>query len=94
MIIVAGKIYTEQPQRDTFVTRSLDSVALARKAPGCLDFVVSADPLEPDSVNVYESWETEAQLEAFRGSGPDDGLSSLVLRAEVARHQIASSGPA
>jgi quinol monooxygenase YgiN len=90
---VSGKIYVEESQRATFVARSLESVALARKAPGCLDFVVSADPLEPDRVNVYESWESEAQLEAFRGSGPDDGLSALVVPADVARHQVASSGP-
>jgi len=34
------------------------------------DFVVSADPLEPDRVNVYEQWESDAELEAFRGEGP------------------------
>ena len=94
MIIVSGKIYVDAAQRDTFIARSREPMALARAAPGCLDFVVAADPLEPDRVNVYEQWESEAQLEAFRGSGPDDDLGSMIIRADVARHRIATSGPA
>jgi hypothetical protein len=39
---------------------SLESVAQARRAAGCLDFVVAADPLEPDRVNVYGRWDSEA----------------------------------
>jgi quinol monooxygenase YgiN len=93
MIIVSGSIYVDPARRDEFVARSLESVALARVAPGCLDFVVAADPLQADRVNVYERWQSEAELEAFRGSGPDDDLGSMIVSANVARHYIASSGP-
>lgn len=94
MIIVSGRIYVRPEGRQAFVTASAEAVALARQTPGCRDFVVAADPLEPDRVNVYEEWESEQALLAFRSAGPDDAMSASILRAEVARHIIASSGPA
>lgn len=66
----------------------------ARSAPGCRDFVVAADPIEPNRVNVYEEWDSEAELEAFRGTGPGPELTKIIKRADVARHRVASSGPA
>ena len=94
MIIVSGRIHVTASERDAFLTASLEAIALARNAQGCLDFVVAADPIEPDRVNVYEEWTTEADLEAFRGAGPGDEQTSSVVHAEVLRHQVSSSGPA
>jgi quinol monooxygenase YgiN len=94
MIIISGTIYVRPGRREAFVVASMEAVAAARSSPGCLDFVVAADPIEPDRVNVYEQWESEAQLEAFRGDGPGDDLSSDIVKAEVSRHQVSSSGPA
>lgn len=94
MIIVSGHLHLVAAQRDTFLARSLEAVVAARRAPGCLDFVVAADPIEPDRVNVYEEWESEAQLEAFRGAGPGPDLASLIVRAKVSRHHVAKSGRA
>lgn len=94
MIIVSGRIYVRPEHRARFLAASAEAISSARQAPGCLDFVVAADPIETDRVNVYEEWRTEAALLAFRGSGPDEDLSSLIVRAEVRRHRVASSGPA
>ncbi|MGH7272520.1 MAG: putative quinol monooxygenase, partial [Polyangiaceae bacterium] len=77
-----------------FLARSLHAMVEARRTPGCLDFVVAVDPVEADRVNVYEEWQSEAALEAFRGAGPGGEISAMIVRAEVARHHIASSGPA
>lgn len=93
MIIVSGKIYVRSGSREEFLASSSEAIVKARKSPGCRDFVVAADPLEPQRVNVYEEWESEEQLLAFRGSGPDESLSSLIENADVSRHEIASSGP-
>jgi hypothetical protein len=76
------------------LTSSVAAVAQARGSPGCRDFVVAADPIEPDRVNVYEEWEAEEALLAFRGNGPDQDLSSSIVRADVSRHEVSSSGPA
>jgi quinol monooxygenase YgiN len=94
MIIVSGRIYVRPGARQGFLTSSAEAVAQARRAPGCRDFVVAADPLEPDRVNVYEEWESEEALLAFRGDGPDQDVGSSILRADVFRHVISSTGPA
>jgi quinol monooxygenase YgiN len=94
MVIVSGTIYVRHGTRETFLAASMEAVAAARGSPGCLDFVVAADPIEPDRVNVYEQWESAAQLEAFRGDGPGGELSSDIVKADVSRHQVSSSGPA
>jgi quinol monooxygenase YgiN len=94
MIIVSGRIYVAPGQRDAFLASSRDAVSEARRAAGCRDFVVAADPLEPNRVNVYEEWDSDTQLEAFRGAGPEPELLSVIERAEVLRHRVASSGPA
>jgi hypothetical protein len=56
--------------------------------------VVAADPLEPDRVNVYEAWEIEAALLAFRGEGPDAGMMSVIVRADVHQQAVAAPDPA
>ncbi len=94
MIIVSGRIYVRPGARENFLTRSAAAVAQARRTNGCLDFVVSADPVESDRVNVYEEWESEEALLRFRGDGPGEDLSSSIVRAKVARHLVASTGPA
>lgn len=66
----------------------------ARRARGCRDFVVAADQLEPNRVNVYEEWDSASDLELFRGDGPTDTLTASIVRVEVTRHQVTSSGPA
>jgi quinol monooxygenase YgiN len=94
MLIVSGKLYVRPGARQAFLTSSLGAVAQARGAHGCRDFVVAADPIEPDRVNVYEEWESEEALVTFRGNGPDQDLSASIVRADVSRHVVASSGPA
>jgi len=93
MIIVSGRIYVRPGARDEFLKLSTEAVVQARRSTGCLDFVVAADPIESDRVNVYEEWESEQALVAFRGDGPGDDLSSQIVRAKVARHIVSSSGP-
>jgi quinol monooxygenase YgiN len=94
MIIVAGKIFVRPGSRDQFLLSSREAITKARSARGCRDFIVAADPLEPERVNVYEEWESEADLLAFRGEGPEDELVSVITGADVRRHNVSASGPA
>jgi len=94
MLIVSGRLYLKAGTIKEFLASSKEAVALARSALGCRDFVVAADPIEPDRVNVYEEWASEKALLDFRGSGPDSEMWSAIVRAEVFRHIISSSGPA
>jgi quinol monooxygenase YgiN len=86
-------LYIKPGRREEYLKLSLESVAQARQAPGCGDFVVAADPLVEDRVNVYEEWESEEELLAFRNAGRASSMFSLIAHFEVSRHIIASSGP-
>ncbi len=89
VIFVAGHIRVRQEDRDDFVSRSAAAVATARATGGCLDFAVSADPLDPERVNVFERWRDRESLLAFRGDGPGEDLSELILEASVAEYEVA-----
>ena len=94
MIIVSGRIYVRPGTRESFLTLSGEAVAQARRARGCRDFVVAADPIASHRVNVYEAWESEEARIAFRGDGPGADVSSSLVKADVAKHIVASSEPA
>lgn len=93
MIIVAGHLRVASRDRDAFVGRSLQAVRLARTAPGCRDFSVTADPLDPERINIYERWTDRAALQAFRGDGPDDTLSSLLVSADIDEFDVLPTQP-
>jgi quinol monooxygenase YgiN len=94
MIIVSGRLFVAPERREAFLAGSREAMVQARRTHGCRDFVVAADPLEPGRVNVHEEWDSEAELEAFRGSGPEADLVADIVHADVARHRVVSSGPA
>lgn len=94
MIIVAGHLRVEVSDRDAYLAQSRDAMELARRAPGCHDFIVAADPIERERINVFERWADRAALEAFRGDGPDDQLSALIVDAEIEEFEVQPSPPA
>lgn len=91
MIIVSGALYVDETDRADYLDTCRDLISLARSAEGCLDFHLTADPVEPGRINVYEQWESVDAVEAFRGSGPGPDLSSRIRSARVAQHEIATT---
>lgn len=88
MLIVAGQLEVDSDDRDDYLDACKSVVEQARRAPGCLDFAITADPLDPARVNVFERWESDDALTRFRGAGPNDGLSHRIRSAEVAKYRI------
>ncbi|QGN50517.1 antibiotic biosynthesis monooxygenase [Micromonospora sp. WMMC415] len=88
MFIVAGSLYVDPEDRDDYLAGCVEVVEAARKAPGCVDFTISGDLVEPGRVNVYERWESEEDLLAFRGSGPTEEQQVAIRGAEVHRYLI------
>ncbi len=88
MVIVAGHVLVGPGQRDDYLSGCVEVVRRARRAPGCLDFSLSADLLEPGRINILERWESQAAVEAFRGSGPSDEQGAAVLTAAVAEYDV------
>ncbi|MFC9999386.1 putative quinol monooxygenase [Nocardia sp. NPDC127526] len=89
MIIVAGHIRVDAAERDSYLAGCVAVVDQARTTPGCLDFSVSADLLDPERVVIFERWETRAAVEAFRGSGPSAEQTAAIRSAAVAEYDIA-----
>jgi quinol monooxygenase YgiN len=89
MVIVAGHLSVAADRRDAYLSGCASVVAQARAAPGCLDFAITADLLDPERVNIFERWESQAAVEAFRGSGPSAGQSAAMLAASVAEYDVA-----
>ena len=88
MVIVAGHVVVDPEQRDDYLSACVEVVRQARRAPGCLDFVLSADLLEAGRVNILERWESQAAVDAFRGSGPSDEQGAAILAASVAEYDV------
>nr|WP_203596515.1 antibiotic biosynthesis monooxygenase family protein [Actinomadura bangladeshensis] len=88
VIIISGVLRVDAGGRDAYVEGCREVVEMARAAPGCLDFAVSADPVEPDRVNVYERWESGEDVERFRGAGPEPEQAAQIRHAEVMRYLI------
>ncbi|MFY1651862.1 putative quinol monooxygenase [Solwaraspora sp. WMMB762] len=92
MIIIAGALYVEPAGRQAYLAECQPVVQAARAATGCLDFSLSADLVEPDRINVYERWESEADLLRFRDSGPSAEQTAAIRDARVERFEVSSVG--
>jgi quinol monooxygenase YgiN len=89
MIIVAGALTVEPEGRDAYLEGCRSVVEAARGAAGCLDFALSPDLLEPGRVNVFERWDSDEDLQRFRGAGPDGGQLAALLSIDVGEYAVA-----
>ena len=88
MVIVAGHLTVAPEQREAYLAGCVSVVEKAREAAGCLDFAITADLLDPGRVNVFERWESQAAVEAFRGSGPSDEQGAAIVSGSVAEYDV------
>ncbi|MEU8708414.1 antibiotic biosynthesis monooxygenase [Streptomyces sp. NPDC048565] len=89
MVIVAGHIVVDPQLRESYLAGCVSVVELARRTSGCLDFAIAADLVDSGRINIFERWESQAAVEAFRGDGPDDGQGAAMLAAAVAEYDVA-----
>jgi quinol monooxygenase YgiN len=93
MVIVAGHITVEPQQRESYLAGCVSVVERARGAAGCLDFAITADPIDPGRVNVFERRESQAALETVHSSGPDTEQRPAMLTVSVQEYGIADVRP-
>lgn len=91
MIVVTGHLRVAPDQRAAFLERSKEAMVAARAAPGCVDFVVVADPIDEGRVDVSERWVDRQALRAFRGSGPGPDLSAMIAGYAVEELEVEDS---
>ena len=92
-VIVAGWCTVDPKKRDEAVESFKALVLRARRAPGCLDLSITADPVDANRVNIFELWQSEADLKAWRAVAKHPKKVTPLLRAEVQKHIIEHSGP-
>ncbi len=93
MVIAAGHVVVDPGLREAYLAGCVAVVEQARRAPGCLDFAIAADLVDPGRIVVLERWETQSAVEAFRGSGPSGERSAAILSASVAEYDVADARP-
>ncbi len=91
MIIVAGPLHVDPAERAAYLEGCAAVVTQARGFPGCLDFALSPDLLDPGRINVYERWDSAEQLHLFRGSGPDEAQQVAIVDADVRDYPVTGS---
>ncbi|MEV6910221.1 antibiotic biosynthesis monooxygenase family protein [Amycolatopsis sp. NPDC051071] len=92
-VIVAGKVYVDPEVRDRYVEGHQVIAERARAHPGCLDLVIAADTLEAGRVNIFEYWESEEVLNAWRAISPTPSFTAEIRDGEVFKHQVSHSSP-
>jgi quinol monooxygenase YgiN len=90
VLIIAGSLNLDPNDRERFLAVNAAVVELARKSIGCLDFVQAADPIDASRINVFERWDSEEHLLAFRGTGQPDADSPPIQSAQVKRYVISA----
>jgi len=56
-VIVQGVFSVDSKERDRFVETSVDTMRSSRQEEGCLEYVIDADPLDPERAVLSERWE-------------------------------------
>ena len=93
MVIVAGHVTVDPEERESYLAGSMSIVEKARQAAGCLDFAITADLLDPGRVNLFERWESQEAVKAFRRKGPRNKQRAAMRSVSVAEYDIADVRP-
>ncbi|GAA4283786.1 antibiotic biosynthesis monooxygenase [Brevibacterium daeguense] len=91
MIIVAGHITVAPEEREDYLASCVNIVEQARNASGCLDMSISADLVDPARINIFERWESQAELDAFRTGGPAPEQRAAMLSVSVEEYDVAEA---
>jgi quinol monooxygenase YgiN len=98
VLVLAGSVRIDPAKRSDVVEATIDVMQEARKQPGCISFVFSADLEDPGVLHVFQEWETpealNRHLTAPRVEAVRLRLGSLGVREiAVQRYLIQSVGP-
>jgi quinol monooxygenase YgiN len=97
MLIIAGTFEVDPARRDEFIVQKEGGMRESRAEAGCLDYVLSADPLEPGRVYLFERWESKEHLAPHLArlstpSSAPDPKAVPVLAVDLQQYEIASVG--
>jgi len=95
MIVVAGRVAVRPERREEAIQAALAMAGATRKEAGCLTYQFSADLADPNTILIFEEWESDEALarhfqtehmRIFR-----EGLTRFLAGApSIKRYEIAS----
>ena len=92
VIIVSGWLRVLPEQRQAYLDGCRAVVEAARAAPGCIEFHLGADPLDPERIVVFEQWASASHVDDFRAAdGPQPTHLDAIVDAHVEQHDVARS---
>jgi quinol monooxygenase YgiN len=96
VIIIGGWVEVAAEERERYLEERKDKICRIRATAGCVDYVLSADPIEPDRVRVLEIWDNQAAQDARMAAQRDNPgpEPSVRLRSKsLTTYEVASSRP-
>lgn len=93
MLIITATLYVDPERRGEFLAGTPDEIRQARSEPGCVDFIVAADPVEPGRVNLFEQWATAEDFAVRCATFTPAPSTVEVLDHEATKYEISGSGP-
>jgi quinol monooxygenase YgiN len=64
MLIVAGHFVVDAADQAAFVAGRVEAMKATRAEGGCLEYVMSPDPVDPTRVILFERWADQAAFDA------------------------------
>ncbi len=97
IVIVQGVFSIDPSERDRFVETSVEAMRSSRQEEGCLEYVIAADPLDPERAVLSERWESMDHLQQHlaQPKDPARGVESRPVprNVEIALYEVATSRP-
>jgi quinol monooxygenase YgiN len=97
VVIVGGTYQVEPGLREQYVAERSELMRRSRSERGCLEYVFSADPLDPGRVVLFEVWESQGDLDAHlaatrAGAAPSPTLISATTSA-LTKYEVSGHSP-
>ena len=64
MLIVAGHFILDAADQQAFVAGRVEAMKATRAESGCLEYAMSADPVDASRVLLFERWADQASFDA------------------------------
>jgi quinol monooxygenase YgiN len=96
-VIVQGAFTLDPDDRDRFVEASAESMRSSRQEEGCLEYVMAADPLDPERVVLSERWASMEHLQQHlaqpRTGGRDTDGRPAPRDVQIAFYEVTAARP-
>lgn len=96
-VILQGVFSLDPNERERFVETSVEAMRSSRQEEGCLEYVIAADPADPERAVLSERWESMDHLEQHlakpRATPPGGDTRPVPRSVEITVFEVASSRP-